>query len=926
MVTASALALPAIATAQAVGPVKPMYGNLKPFYGNLKPFYGNLKPFYGNLKPFWGNLKPFWGDTGAFYGDLKTFWAVDNPVVGTGAPEYVKVGEYWTSAGTTWDSIFQNWDATPGNYTATSSSLNTMVDDARRFWGASVQAKTGKSFDEGFANKILAAYGIDLKDPNSLSRLDQSQRAYFFLEWYDGLMNFTGTDHVDHWMKTINWSPALAASLPRPFGLAIGVLDQTLSTTEFAPGQVTQFNGTSTFSDGHGAAVASLLVGAHDGQGVMGMVPRARVFAYNPFDATGTANWADVTAGVRMLKYNNAGVVNMSLGVPGMTFDPGWNTVFGNLSPTILKNTVFVLAAGNEGVTQTQDVEWARVSPAVILVGSVDLDGAISNFSNRPGEACMATLGLYCLPGQKLKDHFIVAPGELILVSDGQGGVTRHIGTSLAAPLVTGAVALLHQRWPWLKNFPLETAEVIFESAKDLGAPGVDGVYGHGLLDVEASQSPLNFNNLVWYTVQNGQKKLQTQNGVLQTFQAEKQKAFSTDGIYFYAFEMIGLAQRDFAIPLSQKLVGQDVTTNGGRMQLQSYLRTRMDTWATGKLGYAGPNSFASATMAVPNAWGADMTVSIAPRAAREGFRDEGPAYQSRLNITGERSSVMVGFGDGAPALMAQTGFHQASSYDVEQGGANALLGLASGGLYASYSYSLSDKLRVSAGGMRRDEERDRRLLPALGYDGNGAQAYTADAAHMSLAYTPVKGLTLSGAYTRLHEASGLLGVQSFDPADFRKGSTTDGYSVGLNWAASDKLSLMAAGTVGKTRQGGAGQALSVDRGGLTTSSFELGVMRSDLFAAGDRVQFSVSQPMFVETGRLNVATVQVVDRETGELGVVNQSLDIAGKRRLAGEALYLRPLDGGREDVSFFGRVESQVESTSNTSYIAGARYRLAF
>jgi len=66
----------------------------------------------------------------------------------------------------------------------------------------------------------------------------------------------------------------------------------------------------------------------------------------------------------------------MSLGVPGMTFDPGWNNVFANLATTlILKNTVFVVAAGNEGATQTKNVSWLPLNPAVIIVGSVDLEG-----------------------------------------------------------------------------------------------------------------------------------------------------------------------------------------------------------------------------------------------------------------------------------------------------------------------------------------------------------------------------------------------------------------------------------------------------------------------------------------------------------------------------------------------------------------------
>jgi len=191
-----------------------------------------------------------------------------------------------------------------------------------------------------------------------------------------------------------------------------------------------------------------------------------------------------------------------------------------------------------------------------------------------------------------------------------------------------------------------------------------------------------------------------------------------------------------------------------------------------------------------------------------------------------------------------------------------------------------------------------------------------------------VAGLTFTGAYTRLHEASALLGIQSFDPEDFRHGSTTDGMTAGVSWAATDTLSLMASGTLGRTRQGSPGQSLSVDRDGLTTSAFEIGLMRGDLFAKGDRFQLSLSQPMFVEKGRLNVQTVQVIDRTTGEIGIASQSVDISGKRRLAGEALYLRPLNN-RSDVALFGRAETAADAQAGhagQTYMAGARYRIAF
>jgi hypothetical protein len=69
-----------------------------------------------------------------------------------------------------------------------------------------------------------------------------------------------------------------------------------------------------------------------------------------------------------------------------------------------------------------------------------------------------------------------------------------------------------------------------------------------------------------------------------------------------------------------------------------------------------------------------------------------------------------------------------------------------------------------------------------------------------------------------------------------------------------------------------------------------------------------------------------VVNRDTGELGVVTQSLDISGQRQLAGEAIYSRPLSDGRGVVGLFGRVETAPAGTQAQSYMAGARYRFRF
>lgn len=61
----------------------------------------------------------------------------------------------------------------------------------------------------------------------------------------------------------------------------------------------------------------------------------------------------------------------------------------------------------------------------------------------------------------------------------GQGDMT---GTSMAAPHVTGALALLMERFPYLDNAQIR--DVLLTTAFDLGEEGVDEIYGWGLMDL----------------------------------------------------------------------------------------------------------------------------------------------------------------------------------------------------------------------------------------------------------------------------------------------------------------------------------------------------------------------------------------------------------------------------------------------------------
>jgi hypothetical protein len=110
--------------------------------------------------------------------------------------------------------------------------------------------------------------------------------------------------------------------------------------------------------------------------------------------------------------------------------------------------------------------------------------------------------GTTCNDPYQVKDFFVVAPGMAVYgsVANQQGlkddkgnlntsGSIGIIGTSPAAAYVSGGVALMKQAWPQLR--PEQLVNLVLNTARDMGAKGVDEVYGHGLVDFDAATRPM---------------------------------------------------------------------------------------------------------------------------------------------------------------------------------------------------------------------------------------------------------------------------------------------------------------------------------------------------------------------------------------------------------------------------------------------------
>ena len=954
---------PAPATTANDNVLRPLAGNIRAFGGDISGTAGNIRAFAGdstasagNIRAFAGNIRAFAGNIRAFQGDMvpasgpnAAFWGSLAAASGVVAPSAGNIrafsGDLEGLAGSirtfaenirSSDGTLLTYEQAPAVYDGIAQQISTIVATSRATWGAAVRSQTGQLFNDAFVKPMLSRYEINLDKPKSLEGIDEVGLELFLLDWNDNLMNFSGRDQVDHWMKEINWSPSLTQQVIGGASVKIGLLDFTVMGEESK--NIIRSEGISEISGMHGTAVASLIYARHNRRRVMGIAPTVDVVSYNPYDSSLTAGWSDIRTGIEQFVAEKVSVVNMSLGVPGWTLNEGWNTVFadGRLAKAA-QSQLFVLAAGNDGVVQPGDIKWDVIhNPVIIVVGSVDPSGRISAFSNTPGTAClvknMNANGKCNGADDLLMNRFMVAPGEFMLVSDGEGGVTRMSGTSFAAPLVSGTAALIADRWPWLSTRPNAVADIILESAKDLGAPGVDEVYGYGLLDVAAALSPKSFDSLSWKV---------SENGVINTYSAKtirpaavsSKSSWEAAGAYVTVFDDINKTYRDFTIPLSSKLIGQTVGTSGE--QFQAYLQSRFWAWVATPPNAPSTSGFTNSQAVAPIAGFGELNaaVTLTPRAFRPGLRQRNAPFDAGLSfrVPGDKIGFSFGSGNGAVALANQSGFQLASDYDVNTGGANPFLALASGGSYASVDVALSDQLTLSSGVASQSAERDLdRTDPDTRQTLARLMPYRASASSVSLRYRATGWLSATASYTMLREKTGLLGVQSLDRTDFGQGTTTDAATYGLDIALTPTLSMAGSATLGRTRAGDASrQNIVVSRGGLTSTAFQLAVMKSKLFGQNDSVRFTVSQPLHVERGSIDFNSVEVVDRQTGELGVVKQTVALQSPARIhVAEAIYRRPVMGGAADVSLFGRarIGGDTLTARDAALTLGAAFRVGF
>ncbi len=163
-----------------------------------------------------------------------------------------------------------------------------------------------------------------------------------------------------------------------------------------------------------------------------------------------------------------------------------WDTIQAAIEAQRAAGIMTVVAAGNDGPSCSTVQDPPAIYDAAFSVGATDSGDGISSFSGR---------GPVAIDGSGRMKPDICAPGDNIRSSAPGGDYAAASGTSLAAPHVAGAVALLWSASPALRGRIDLTEQALARSAVDLystecGDPGdavPNNVYGWGRLDAMAA-------------------------------------------------------------------------------------------------------------------------------------------------------------------------------------------------------------------------------------------------------------------------------------------------------------------------------------------------------------------------------------------------------------------------------------------------------
>jgi subtilisin family serine protease len=213
----------------------------------------------------------------------------------------------------------------------------------------------------------------------------------------------------------------------------------------------------------HGTATASVIGAPVNGVGVVGIYPQSIIRSFDASLGDGTQLPPDeIAAGIDAAVDNGRSVINISLGGSQRSA-----AIDAAIRRAVAAGSLVVAAAGNSG----EEGDWPTYpaeEPHVFTVGATDENDQPAPFTTSSPYVDIAAPGVDIPVASALDDSWQLEDG-----------------TSFSAPMVAGAAA-----WLWTARPDLDAsqvAEILRESARDVGPAGYDNATGYGILDLPAA-------------------------------------------------------------------------------------------------------------------------------------------------------------------------------------------------------------------------------------------------------------------------------------------------------------------------------------------------------------------------------------------------------------------------------------------------------
>lgn len=211
----------------------------------------------------------------------------------------------------------------------------------------------------------------------------------------------------------------------------------------------------------HRTHVAGIVAAEKNGIGVVGVAPMAELYIAKAFGKSGKTDYRAIERSALWLADCGVDVINMSFSSSFTSHR--YSTLVRMLHR---KGITIICAVGNEGMSGDNTIGYPANFDETIAVSAVDVNKNIAEFSSKGSAAEISAAGINIYSTYKDNGYAVLS------------------GTSMATPIITGAVALLQAKGRMRYNRRLTPDEIrllLNIYTEDLSGFGRDDRYGYGL-------------------------------------------------------------------------------------------------------------------------------------------------------------------------------------------------------------------------------------------------------------------------------------------------------------------------------------------------------------------------------------------------------------------------------------------------------------